>query len=352
MAGYMPGEQPPPGSRVVKLNTNENPWGPPPEVLEAIRAKTMETLRLYPEPTARPVREAAARAYGVTPEQVLVGNGSDDLLTILLRTLLDPGEVFAAPEPTYTLYEPLTRIQGGRYVGIPWGEGLSLPVEALAAAGAKLTMVTRPNAPTGHVVPLEEVARLCRLCLPHGVVVLDEAYGDFAEDNGLPLLPAHPNLVVIRSFSKSLSLAGLRLGLGFMSRELAWEMHKVRDSYNVDQLAQAGAVAALENLGAVARVTARIKAERTRATEALTRRGFTVFPSQANFLLATIPAGRRDGRAWLDDLKGQGILVRYFGSDPRLADKLRITIGTPEEMELLFQAVDRLLADNGGSSPP
>ncbi|MBF0152242.1 MAG: histidinol-phosphate transaminase [Magnetococcales bacterium] len=342
MAGYTPGEQPPAGQPVIKLNTNENPYGPPEVVRQAIVAAAGESLRLYPPPDARPVREAAARAYGVKPEQVVVGNGSDDLLTMVMRLFADTDRSVAAPDPTYTLYEPLTRMQNGRYVAVPWGENLALPVAELVATQAPLIIVTRPNAPTGHTVGLDAVADLCRRT--SGVVLLDEAYADFADDTGLGLLPNHPNLLLIRSFSKSLSLAGLRIGLGFMSPALALEMHKVRDSYNLDRLAQAAATAALTHLEAFRPAIDAIRAERRRSTDQLRQRGFQVPESQANFILATVPPGIRTGAEWTAALKKQGILIRYFAADPRLADKLRITIGTPAEMDALFRAMDRVLA--------
>ncbi|MBF0137825.1 MAG: histidinol-phosphate transaminase [Magnetococcus sp. DMHC-1] len=343
MAGYVPGEQPAAGQPVIKLNTNENPYGPPDVVRQAIVAAAGETLRLYPPPDAKPVREAAALAYGVQPEQVVVGNGSDDLLTMILRLFADTDRIVAAPDPTYTLYEPLTRMQNGRYVAVPWEADLSLPVAKLAALAAHLILVARPNAPTGHAVKLAEVADLCRRT--PGVVVLDEAYADFADDTGLGLLADHPNLLLIRSFSKSLSLAGLRIGLGFMSPPLAQEMHKVRDSYNLDRIAQAAATAALTHLEAFRPAITAIRAERRRSTDQLRQRGFQVPESQANFILATVPPGSRTGADWTAALKKEGILIRFFAADPRLTDKLRITIGTPTEMNALLQAVDRILGN-------
>ncbi|MBF0178154.1 MAG: histidinol-phosphate transaminase [Magnetococcales bacterium] len=340
MAGYVPGEQPPTGQQVIKLNTNENPYGPPEVVCRAIVAAVGDLLRLYPPPDAKPVREAAATAFGLHPDQVVVGNGSDDLLTMILRLFVDTGRLVAAPDPTYTLYEPLTRMQNGRYVAIPWGESLTLPVTELAAVQAHLIIVARPNAPTGHAVDLDSVADLCRRT--SGVVVLDEAYADFADDTGLKLLSEHPNLLIIRSFSKSLSMAGLRVGLGFASPALAMEMHKVRDSYNLDRLAQVAATAALTHLEAFRPAIDAIRAERQRITGQLRQRDFQVPDSQANFILATVPPGSLTGAEWSTALKQQGILVRHFAADPRLADKLRITIGSPAEMEALLLAVDRI----------
>ncbi|MEO5377344.1 MAG: histidinol-phosphate transaminase [Magnetococcus sp. DMHC-6] len=344
MTGYTPGEQPKMASQPIKLNTNENPYPPPNVVLQAISLAVGENLRLYPDQTSRPVREAAAMAYQLNADQVVVGNGSDDLLTMIMRTFVHDGELVATPEPTYTLYRPLTYLQAGRYQGVPWLSGWHLPVEALAALGAKVILVARPNAPTGHAIPLEEVARLCEQTT--GIVVLDEAYVDFCRDNGLSLLAQHDNLILTRSFSKSLCLAGARIGLGFMTQKLAQQLHKVRDSYNLDTLAQAAATAALTHLEAYVPLTLAICQQRERITQALRQRGFLVQESQANFVLATIPPGRRDGHNWMADLKRQNVYIRYFGDEPFLQDKLRITIGTPEQMAIFLTTIDQLLSDN------
>ena len=344
MSGYVPGEQPDASRPIIKLNTNENPFDPPPQVIQAIAAATTGALRLYPEPSSRPVRIAAAKAYGVDVSQVVVGNGSDDLLTILIRTFVAEGEIVAAPEPTYSLYHTLTQIQGGRFIGVPWNNGLGLPIAALLVCKAKLIFVVRPNAPTGHAVELQSVARLCQQT--KGVVVLDEAYCDFADDNGLTLLQEYPNLIITRTFSKSMSLAGMRIGLAFTSAVLAGQMHKVRDSYNVNHLSQAAAVAALENLPSYQPMIQAIRSERQRLTLALRQRGFQVLDSQANFILAQVPVGHWSGQRWFEALQEAGILVRFFNSDPCLADQLRITIGRKEDMDQLLTQVDMLLHKN------
>lgn len=341
MAGYQPGEQPAPGQRVIKLNTNENPHPVPTEVLEAVReAVAAETLRRYPVPDARAVREAAARAYGLETEQVVVGNGSDDLLTMLLRTFVAPGANVVAPAPTYSLYDTLTRIQGGTYREVSWGVGGSLLIRAIADADPALVFVTRPNAPFGFACGLDQVASLCRAV--DAPVVLDEAYADFAADSALPLLAEHPNLIVTRSFSKGFSLAGLRLGLGFARPEVAEQLHKVRDSYNVDALAQAGAAAALDHLDAFRPNTEAIQRERGRLTAALRERGFQVAESQANFVFARVPDG--DGGPWYRALKERGILVRHFPEPEELAEGLRISVGTAEENDALLGAIDAIAA--------
>ncbi len=342
MAGYTPGEQPDAARPLIKLNTNENPFPPPPPVLQAwIDSLDFNRLRLYPEPSSRPVREAAAAAYGVDATHIVVGNGSDDLLTILLRTFVAPGETVAVPEPTYSLYRSLAQIQGGRFVGIPWAADGGLPLAGLLASQPKMVIIARPNAPTGHVIPLDSVAELCQQT--SGVVVLDEAYVDFADDNGMPLLQEQKNLIIIRTFSKSMAMAGMRIGLAFCPPALAEQMHKVRDSYNVNRLSQEMAVAALNHLASYQPILQTIRRERHDLTIALRHRGFQVTESQANFVLARVPAGHGRGKDWLEALREAGILVRYFGDDPGLSDHLRITIGRPEEMAQLIEAIDRLL---------
>lgn len=339
MAGYQPGEQPASGDRIVKLNTNENPYPPPPGVVEALRrACDPQNLRRYPRPEAAPVREAAAGTFPVEPDQVVVGNGSDDLLTILLRTFTGPGSTVVAPGPTYSLFPVLASIQGAEYREVAWAETGEVPVAAILAEDPDLVFVVRPNAPTGHACTLESVAALCRdLDAP---VVLDEAYADFSADNGLGLLASHPNLILLRSFSKGMSLAGLRLGLAFARPEVAAELHKVRDSYNVDALAQAAATAALANLEDFRPAWDAVRSERGRLTEALRERGFRVGESQANFVFARVPDG--DGAGWYRGLKERGVLVRHFPDPLELADGLRITVGTPEETDALLAALDEL----------
>ncbi len=339
MNGYQPGEQPALGEEVIKLNTNENPYPPPPVVMEALRqACDPQILRRYPRPDAAPVRKAAAQVFALGPDQVVVGNGSDELLTMLMRAFASPGAVVAAPGPTYSLFETLVTIQGAEYQEIPWTDTGEIPVDHLLATEPDLVFVVRPNAPTGHACSQESIAALCRrLDAP---VVLDEAYAHFADDDGLSLLAEHPNLIILRSFSKGLSLAGLRLGLGFARAEVAAELHKVRDSYNVDALAQAAATAALNNREDFRPTWELVKAERRRLTEALRQRGFVVADSQANFVFARIPG--KDGGAWYQSLKERGVLVRHFPDRPELADGFRITVGKPEENEALLEALDAI----------
>ncbi len=337
IAGYVPGEQLT-GRRIIKLNTNENPYPPSPRVGEAAAAFPWKQLRLYPEPTALPLRKTAAALFGLPEECILCGNGSDDLLTIGVRTFVGAGEPFAFPEPSYSLYPVLADLQGAARQPFQLTGDFQLPDNlSQAAAGAKLLILARPNAPTGNSFPKDAIRGLCRDF--DGVVWIDEAYADFAEDNCLDLVREFPNVVVSRTFSKSYSLAGLRLGIAFADPALVFEMNKMKDSYNTDRFAQAMGAAALEDQEYLRQNVARIKETRRKTAEALAARGWTVLPSQANFLLAK-PAGKPAARLFRE-LREQGILVRHFAL-PRIDQFLRITIGTPEEMREFLDAVDKL----------
>jgi len=334
MAGYTPGEQPQ-GGGYVKLNTNENPYPPSPRVLEAVRSWTTEALRLYPDPMAGAVRDKAAEVYGLRPENVLVGNGSDDLLTIIMRCFADRGDPIAYPMPTYTLYRTLAQIQGTRPVEVAFADDYSLP-DGLRGIEAKIVFLANPNSPSATLVAADEVASLAASL--RGVLVVDEAYVDFAEGDCLDLVRGHPNVIVLRTFSKSFSMCGLRVGLALASADLIAGMVKVKDSYNVNRLAAVAAAAALDDLDHMRANAERIKATRERLTRALEEMGVFVLPSQANFILACIPAAseRPSARDLYRQLKQRRILVRYF-DQPRLDDCLRITVGSDEEIDVFLE---------------
>ncbi|MCC6767110.1 MAG: histidinol-phosphate transaminase [Deltaproteobacteria bacterium] len=334
MHGYVPGEQPQ-GGRVVKLNTNENPYPPAPAVVAAAGAAVSADLRLYPEPSAKPLREEAARVYGVRPEQVLAGNGSDELLTMLMRAVVGPDDIVVYPEPTYSLYDTLVTIQEGRALTIPFPADFTLP-PALFAAEGRLMMICNPNAPSGSLTPITTIGELARGF--GGVVVVDEAYVDFAPpgSTALPLLADHDNVVVLRSFSKSFSLAGMRIGLLFGHADLLAEIAKVKDSYNLSRVAIAAGTAALVEIAWMERNVARITATRACLTERLAGLGYDVLPSAANFVLA-----RRSGEDQAPVqalLRERGVLVRHFATD-RLRDALRISVGTEDETNRLLAAL-------------
>jgi histidinol-phosphate aminotransferase len=347
VAPYVPGEQPAPGRRVVKLNTNENPYPPSRAVLDALRAAVDGGVRLYPDPEARALREQASALYGMPLDHVMVGNGSDELLALLLRAAVDPGDRVALPVPTYSLYETLVAVQGGEAVRVEFPDDWSLP-PALAHADARVTFLCNPNSPSGTVVPGDAIEALADGV--QGILVVDEAYVDFADADALGLIGRHPNVVVLRTLSKSFSLAGLRCGLAFAHPELLAGLHTVRDSYNVNRLTQAAAAAALADAATMRANVARIRGTRARLTAELERLGYVVPPSQANFVLA-----RRRG---VDQgpvaaaLAEQGVLVRHFAT-PRLGDSLRITVGTDDECDVLLRALAAVLrASPGGLSGP
>jgi histidinol-phosphate aminotransferase len=335
--GYVPGEQPPAGARVVKLNTNENPYPPSPRVMEAVRAVPPHALQRYPQPMADAFRAAASRVLGVPEDAILAGNGSDDILTIATRTFLDPGGTLAYPEPTYSLYPVLARLQDARVVTVPWASGWSLPIDALVATGARAIYLANPNAPTGTRVPASAVEALAHAF--DGVLLVDEAYVDFADENCLDLALRLPNVVISRTMSKSYSLAGVRFGFAVARPELVREMAKVKDSYNCDALSIAAAAAAISDQDYARSTWAKIRGERSRLTSALEALGWSVLPSQANFVFATVPGQR--ARAVHSALKAAGVLVRYFDI-PGIDDKLRITVGTPEDTDALVAALAKI----------
>lgn len=336
---YIPGEQPHDGG-FIKLNTNENPYPPSPHVLSALRKAVNRSLRLYPDPLADGLRSLAAATYGVRPENVLAGNGSDELLSLLARCLVGKGDRVIYPVPTYTLYDTLITIQEGEKVTINYSPDFDLP-EALYSEAGALTILCNPNSPSGTLVSVDRIERLARSV--SGVLVVDEAYIDFADGKGtsaLPLTQRFSNLVVLRSFSKSFSLAGMRIGLAFAEEEIIRGMIKVKDSYNLSRLSLAAATAALEDFPWMMRNVAKIQKTRKQLTRALKRLGLTVYPSQTNFVMVR-QRGQNLMRLY-EKLKNQRVLVRYFDV-PGLRDALRITVGTPHEMKTLLHGIATIL---------
>jgi histidinol-phosphate aminotransferase len=336
MAGYVPGEQPRDGE-YVKLNTNENPYPPSPRVFAAIRAAlTGDRLRKYPEPLGDTFRQAAGKVLGVSPESILIGNGSDDVLTILTRTFVPEGGLVASPTPSYILYRSLADIQGARFQTFPFADDWNLP-PAWAGGVPDLVYVANPNSPTGTFVDPVAAAQLAnRLDRP---VVLDEAYVDFAPKNGLRYT-IQENLVVTRTLSKSYSLAGIRFGFAVAHPGVVREMVKVKDSYNCDVLSLAAATAAVRDQEYLAETRAKIIATRKRLTESLDGLGFDVLPSHANFVWAR--RADRPVKPLYDGLKARKILVRYMNY-PEYGDGLRVSVGTDAEIDLLLRELAALL---------
>lgn len=301
---------------------------------DALARALDDALRLYPDPEANALRARAARIYGVPVDHIVAGNGSDELLALLVRAIIDPGDRVAFPVPTYSLYETLVAVQGGKAVQVPFGDDFALPA-ALATACARLTFLCNPNSPSGTLVPVEQVEALARSV--DGVLVIDEAYVDFAREHALGLVGRHRNVVVLRTLSKSFSLAGLRVGLAFGHPDLLAGLRTVKDSYNLNRLSLAAGEAALDDLDTMTANVTRIRRTRATFSAELSRLGFDVLPSEANFVLA-----RRRGTdlgPLAAALAARDILVRHFAAKP---DALRITIGTDEECAALLDALRAL----------
>jgi histidinol-phosphate aminotransferase len=333
LAGYVPGEQPR-DRRYIKLNTNENPYPPSPRVLEAIRKAVTPDLRRYPDPAATELRAAAGRVYGFPPEFILAGNGSDELLAIILRACAGPGDRVVYPTPTYSLYETLVAIQGAKAATVAFPDDFHLPIDRLGEQGQRVTIICNPNAPSGTLAPVAAIEALARSV--RGLVVVDEAYVDFATDSSLRLVHECQNVLVLRTFSKSFSLCGMRIGLAFGHPDLLAQLAKVKDSYNVSRLGLVAAAAALEDYAYMQEGAARVRSTRAILTNGLRAAGFDPLPSEANFVLARRP-GENLGPLQ-QRLKERGVLVRYFDI-AELRDALRITVGTLEEVETLLAAL-------------
>jgi len=348
--GYVPGEQPK-IKGLIKLNTNENPYPPSPKVLRAVREATDGRVRLYPNPTAEPLRERLAKMHACQPENIIVGNGSDELLAMAVRAFVEPTagiskgnssrSVVQFFDPSYSLYPVLADIHGARQNRVALNAHFDLPGMAELARRwdyeAALTLVTTPNAPSGRGYSRAALESLCHA--QRGVVLLDEAYVDFAAENSMPLALQFPNVLVARTFSKAYSLCFLRVGYLVGHPVLIGALQKIRDSYNVNGLGQIAAEATLQDLPYYRKNFRRIKETRKRITGQLTELGFNVLPSETNFILARPP--RYPAQQWLELLRKQKILVRWFHS-PSVRDYLRITIGTDKEMDALLRAIRRI----------
>ncbi len=352
LQAYVPGEQPKIRG-LIKLNTNENPYPPSPKVLAAVKAAVDGRLRLYPNPAAEKLRAKLARLHGCQPENILVGNGSDEVLALAVRGFVEPRLKSASPPawatvqyftPSYSLYPVLADIHGAAKNAVPLKPDFGLPGVGELRRGkrwhfdAALTLVTTPNAPSGRGYRTAELEKLCRA--QQGVVILDEAYVDFARENALKLALKYPHVLVARTFSKAYSLCFQRVGYLVGHADLIAALDKIRDSYNVNGLGQVAAEATLDDLKFYRANFKKIVATRAWLSRELTRLGFRVLPSQTNFILAKPPLF--PAPAWLQKLRDRKILVRWF-SAPEVKDYLRITIGTPAEAKALITAVRKIV---------
>ncbi len=338
MVGYTPGEQPGAGERVIKLNTNENPYPPSPAAMKALAGLNGDALRRYPDPLATRFRRVVAEVLGLPLDWIIAGNGSDEILTMILRACVGPADGVAYSMPTYVLYRTLTQIQAGRCVEVPYDDGFALPVDALAEASAAVTFAASPNSPSGTVYSVEQLENLAGKL--RGVLVVDEAYVDFADGDCLEIVRRRENVIILRTLSKGYSLAGLRLGFGVGSPAVLEGLWKVKDSYNVDAVAAAVGAAAFADQDYKNANAEKVKSSRAKLAEQLTALGFSVWPSQANFLLTRPPKG--DAEAIYQGLKAGGILVRYF-NQTGLEDKLRITVGTDEQNAAMVKALRKMI---------
>jgi histidinol-phosphate aminotransferase len=341
---YVPGEQPK-QARIVKLNTNENPYGPSPRALEAIRAATGEALRLYPDPNSEALKGALAAQLQVRPDQVFVGNGSDEVLAHVFQALLKQERPLWFPDITYSFYPVYCGLYGIASRTRPLAEDFSMRVEdylPTAEGQAGGIIFPNPNAPTGCPVPLAGVERIAA-GNPDAVVVVDEAYVDFGGESAVSLVDRHPNLLVVQTFSKSRSLAGLRVGFAVGHPDLIEALERVKNSFNsypLDRLAQAGAVASVQDVDYFQACCQKVIATRQRLVAQLSALGFEVLPSAANFIFARHPG--RDAAALAAELRQRAIIVRHFRL-PRIDQHLRITVGTDEQCQLLVEALAEIL---------
>jgi histidinol-phosphate aminotransferase len=336
--GYEPGFQPK-ETDILKLNTNENPYPPTPAVMKVLAEISAEQLRRYPDPVGNEFRQAAAEVNGVQPENIMCCNGGDDLLTIAFRAFCDENRPVAYPVPTYSLYPVLAKLQNCKAIEVPFDDEFNLPAK-LASTNASLTIVCNPNAPNGSFISIDEMASLADKL--KGVLLIDEAYVDFAETNCTGLVKEFDNMIILRSMSKGYSLAGIRFGYGIAQSDLIAGLMKVKDSYNVDAVAVAVAAAAIKDQKYFSETTEKVKKGRDILVAQLRDLEFEVPESCANFVLAQ--SKNCKASKIYDKLVERRIYVRYFNL-PGLDDKLRITVGTGEQNDKLILALKEILSE-------
>ena len=332
LEAYTPGEQPK-AKNVVKLNTNENPYPPSPKCAEVLKAFDLDLLRRYPDPEFSALRAELAKLNGTAPENIFIGNGSDEVLAVAAKTFVENDEKIGSLDPSYSLYKTLAAIRDVKWEGVP------APTVKAPSSKTSLFLWTNPNAPTGTFAEPAEIAKFAKRF--RGIVIVDEAYADFAHTNCMSLATAHGNrnLMVMRTFSKSYSLAGLRVGYCVGPKNLIDAMYKVKDSYNVDAVAQAVALAAVKDQKWMLDNAAKVIKTRAAFTAELERRGWDVLPSESNFVFAKPP--KLSAAEIFDALRAKNIYVRYFRA-ANTRERLRITIGTDAQMKKLLAALKAL----------
>lgn len=342
LSPYVPGEQPK-LDKLVKLNTNENPYGPSPRVLEALRAEIGDTLRLYPDPASDRLREAIATVHGVKPDQVFAGNGSDEVLAHAFLALLKHDKPILFPDITYSFYPVYSKLYGVAYREVPLTESFEIRIDDYITENGGI-IFPNPNAPTAQLLAVSEIDRLLK-ANTNSVVIIDEAYIDFGGESSVGLVDRYPQLLVVHTLSKSYSLAGLRVGYAIGQRELIEGLVRVKDSFNsypLDRLAQAGAVAAMQDRDYFNQTRKQVIDTRTSLTRELKALGFDVLPSAANFVFARHPV--HDGAKLTSKLRERSIVVRHFKRPQRITRFLRITVGTDSQCAALVNALKEILA--------
>lgn len=331
LEAYTPGEQPK-SKHVIKLNTNENPYPPSPKCRTVLKNFDIDQLRRYPDPVFMALREEIAKLNSTSTDNVFVGNGSDEILTVAAKSFVENSESIGSLDPSYSLYKTLAAIRDVKWLGFD-------PRKDKTPKNVSLYLWTNPNAPTGEFAKIKDIAAFAK-SFP-GVVIVDEAYADFARENAMRLSTSktNKNIIVMRTFSKSYSLAGLRVGYCVGPKKLIGAMYKVKDSYNVDALAQSLALAAIKDQAWMKKNAAKVIKTRERLTTELIKLGWDVIPSESNFVFAK-PAHKK-AAVLFEDLKGRHIYVRYF-TGPKTADRLRVTIGTDTEINELLKAIHEL----------
>ena len=333
---YVPGEQPK-VANLVKLNTNENPYGPSPKAIEAMRAELSDALRLYPDPNSDLLKQAVADYYGVQTQQVFLGNGSDEVLAHIFHGLFQHDQPLLFPDISYSFYPVYCGLYGIPFEAVPLDEQFQIRPQDYARPNAGI-IFPNPNAPTGCLLPLEAVEQIVKAS-PDSVVVVDEAYVDFGGETAIKLVDRYPNLLVTQTVSKSRSLAGLRVGLAVGHPDLIEALERIKNSFNsypIDRVAVVGAAAAFADKAYFEDTCAKVVASRERLVEGLEQRGFEVLPSAANFIFARHPDQDASGIA--SRLREKGVIVRHF-KQARIAQFLRISIGTPEQNQALLDAL-------------
>ena len=343
LAPYVPGEQPQ-TQGWVKLNTNENPYPASPKIAESIQEQ-IDLLRLYPEPTSQALRSAIAQQFDLSSDQVIIGNGSDNILDMITRSFVGLGQA-GHTVPSYSLYPVVVALSGGDLLNIPFEESMELPVDAIAKTPASVFFLTNPNAPTGVCFSLESIEAVLKKV--KGILVVDEAYIDFGGQSAIPLLQSYDNLIVVQTFSKSYSLAGLRVGYALASPKIIQVLDRVRDAYNVDRIAQSIAQVALEDRSHFEANCEKIIQTRSQSEAFLKSLDWFTYPSSANFLFtqpkdAQGATGPEVAVSLFEYLKSKHILVRYFGSHPLTCSFLRVSIGTDNQMKTFNEGIESWL---------